>query len=150
MTEYGRIHTDGSRSGGQLLLEIQSRPNLDGYYFSFEPTGNTHIDTVLGAVGFAGKMFHGTEAWDENIPHYGVGFSCISNIQNAANAAAKALSQPTQSDALREANRALRLGLYGLIDSEDADAIAVTLEAGGEVDWSDYPESTHAALGYCK
>ena len=102
MTEYGRIHTDGSRSGGQLLLEIQSRPNLDGYYFSFEPTGNTHIDTVLGAVGFAGKMFHGTEAWDENIPHYGVGFSCISNIQNAANAAAKALSQPTQSDALRD------------------------------------------------
>ena len=52
--------------------------------------------------------------------------------------------------ALRGANQALRLGLYGIIDSDDADTIATTLEAGGEVDWSEYPESTHTALGHCK
>ena len=52
--------------------------------------------------------------------------------------------------ALRGANQALRLGLYGIIDSDDADTIATTLEAGGEVDWSEYPEGTHAALGHCQ
>ena len=54
-----------------------------------------------------------------------------------------------QSDALRGANQALRRGLYGLMDSDDADTIATTLEAGGEVDWSEYPEGTYAALGHC-
>jgi hypothetical protein len=50
----------------------------------------------------------------------------------------------------RGANHALRRGLYGLMDSNDADTIATTLEVGGEVDWSEYPEGTHAALGDCK
>jgi hypothetical protein len=50
----------------------------------------------------------------------------------------------------RGANHALRRGLYGLMDSNDADTIATTLEAGGEVDWSEYPEGTQAALGHCK
>ena len=50
----------------------------------------------------------------------------------------------------RGANQALRLGLYGIIDSDDADTIATTLEAGGEVDWSKYPEGTHSALGHCE
>lgn len=30
MTEYGRIHTDGSRSGGQLMIKTQHCPNCEG------------------------------------------------------------------------------------------------------------------------
>lgn len=47
---------------------------------------------------------------------------------------------------LRMANRALRRGLYGLMDSDDADTIATTLETGGVVGWDKYPPSARAAL----
>ena len=46
---------------------------------------------------------------------------------------------------LREANSFLRRGLYGLMDSDDADSIATTIEAGGIVDWDKYPPSARAA-----
>ena len=52
-----------------------------------------------------------------------------------------------ENERLREANRFLRRGLYGLMDSDDADEIATTLEAGGIVDWDKYPPSARAALG---
>ena len=35
------------------------------YYFGFEPTGDTGLDSVLMAVAFAGKMSHSTEEWSE-------------------------------------------------------------------------------------
>ena len=83
---------DGIANADILLTnEIQSRTDLDGYYFSFEPTGNPYIDTILGAIGFAGKAYHHTADWNEDIPYFGIGFTCVSNIQAAANAAAKAM-----------------------------------------------------------
>jgi hypothetical protein len=47
---------------------------------------------------------------------------------------------------LEAANQTLRLGLYGLIDSHDADDVAKALEAGAEIDWNRYPESVRKAL----
>ena len=52
-----------------------------------------------------------------------------------------------ENERLQKANRFLRRGLYGLMDSDDADDIATTIEAGGIVDWDKYPPSARVALG---
>ena len=53
-------------------------------------------------------------------------------------------TQAREIERLRLANRALRRGLYGLMDSDDADEIATTLEANGAVDWDKYPPTARA------
>ena len=52
----------------------------------------------------------------------------------------------TESMRLRAANRILRLGLNGLIDSNDATEIADAIAAGEAIDWDRYPPTARAAL----
>ena len=47
---------------------------------------------------------------------------------------------------MREAIVVLRLGLLGVIDSDDAGAIAWAKHHGEAIDWDQYPEATRAAL----
>ena len=53
-----------------------------------------------------------------------------------------------QSDNARllRANDVLRLGLSGMVDSEDALAIADAMARGDAIDWDQYPEATRKAL----
>lgn len=71
------------------------RPGLDAYYYSFYETGDPKIDAILEAVAFAGKCFHHTDQWNdeldsaflpEGIPE---GTTCEDLIQMAADLAAK-------------------------------------------------------------
>jgi hypothetical protein len=85
LTEAEKLATSGYPDIGQM----------NAYYYSFEPTGVPAIDAILGAVGSAGKGFHHTESWSDEIP--GWDFSYIDRIQGAALLAAKefaALSHP--------------------------------------------------------
>jgi hypothetical protein len=66
------------------------------YYYSFRPTGCYEIDLILAAVAAAGKAFHNTESWHEELgsdwrPGM-VGETPINWIQNAANHAAAMLA----------------------------------------------------------
>ena len=62
--------------------------SLSAYYYSFNPTGCEPVDRILAAVAEAGKAYHHTENWsDEEIYD---GKTCVSIIQDAANAAAEA------------------------------------------------------------
>ena len=62
------------------------RLNLRAYYYGFEPTGCEAVDKILGAVAYAGKAFHSTSEWQDEMRD---GTTCIERIQNAANSAAK-------------------------------------------------------------
>jgi len=64
---------------------------LDAYYYSFEPTGNKDIDSILEAVAEAGHAFHHTEDWNDSISYVG-GVSAVDQIQEAANKAASNLT----------------------------------------------------------
>lgn len=67
---------------------------MDAYYYGFDPTGVPEIDRILSAVACAGKAYHHTEDWDEEISspeRYGEhiqGNTPSKWIQNAANDAA--------------------------------------------------------------
>ena len=66
---------------------------LDAYYYGFDPTGDEDIDRILSAVACAGKAYHHTESWCEEMS-YGTpngapepflrGLTPIEWIQNAA------------------------------------------------------------------
>jgi len=66
-----------------------------GYYIGFEATGVPEIDRLLAALGWAGKAFHHTEAWNDELDwDYGPlikGSTCSDLIQRAANDAAAAI-----------------------------------------------------------
>lgn len=47
---------------------------------------------------------------------------------------------------LLQANHVLRLGLSGMVDSEDALEIADAMARGDDIDWDQYPEATRKAL----
>ncbi|CAB5225582.1 hypothetical protein UFOVP749_41 [uncultured Caudovirales phage] len=47
---------------------------------------------------------------------------------------------------LLRANHVLRLGLSGMVDSEDALEIADAMARGDAIDWDQYPEATRKAL----
>lgn len=66
---------------------------FNAYYYSFEPTGNKEIDSVLEAVAKAGNNFHNTDQWDQSYEWLNDGATAAENIQNVANAAAKALKK---------------------------------------------------------
>lgn len=62
--------------------------SLNSYYFSFEKTGDDDVDNLLYAICRAGKAFHSTEQWHDEVGemYEGVhGESPIDWIQNAAN-----------------------------------------------------------------
>lgn len=77
---------------------------MSAYYYSFRPTGVPEIDNILNAIAWAGKAFHHTEHWTEEISPYPEceGESCCDWIQNAADKAAKALDA-AYAAGLREA-----------------------------------------------
>ena len=77
---------------------------LRAYYYGFAPTGVEEIDRILSAVACAGKAFHHTEGWNDEVydqvdsdtrvpaPYEPVlrGWTPAEWIQNAANDAAEA------------------------------------------------------------
>ena len=67
--------------------------NLNAYYYSFEPTGNEQIDSVLAAVAAAGKSFHNTDQWSESFEWLNDGDSAEKMIQIAADNAARAINK---------------------------------------------------------
>ena len=70
---------------------------MDADYYGFAPTGVEEIDRILSAVACAGKAYHHTDQWGEDIetPYepFLRGKSCVDWIQNAANDAATALAK---------------------------------------------------------
>ena len=42
---------------------------MDAYYYGFEPTDVQEIDQILSAVAWAGKAFHSTDQWQEEIEY---------------------------------------------------------------------------------
>ena len=75
---------------------------MDAYYYRFQPTGVYEIDLILCAVASAGKAFHHTEAWTDNMSYTFpdcVGASAEDWIQNAANSAAKAWKEKRDDSA---------------------------------------------------
>ena len=67
---------------------------LEGYYISFEPTGDYAIDKILGAVACAAKAYHHTDCWNDKTSPFDDHTGSDPNewIQNAANEAAAARS----------------------------------------------------------
>ena len=70
---------------------------MHAYYFGFSPTGVQEIDAILSAVACAGKAFHHTECWTDEVDsyepdHFG-GTTPAEWIQDAANRAARKLTQ---------------------------------------------------------
>ena len=47
MTEYGRIHTDGSRSGGQPVIKTQHCPNCEATEQKLHDFKQTVSDAIL-------------------------------------------------------------------------------------------------------
>lgn len=77
------------------LLATKGYPDvgqLNAYYYSFEATGVPEIDAILGGVGSAGKGYHHTEGWDEELGSGEFQFSYIDRIQGAALLAAKKMA----------------------------------------------------------
>lgn len=56
------------------------------YYYGFTRTGIGLVDNILSAVAKAGKSYHGTDMWGEELIEGG---TCESRIQDAADAAAE-------------------------------------------------------------
>lgn len=62
--------------------------DLNSYYFSFEKTGNEKVDNLLYAICRAGKAFHSTSQWNDEVGEMYEnvkGDTPIEWIQNAAN-----------------------------------------------------------------
>ena len=76
---------------------------LNAYYYAFNPTGVEAIDRILSAVACAGKAFHSTDDWGDEVWDYNEagekvpapyepflrGWTPVDWIQNAANDAAR-------------------------------------------------------------
>ena len=68
---------------------------MDAYYYGFDATGSETIDKILGAVACAGKSYHHTENWDEEVCVYDdhTGKTPTEWIQNAAVEAAAEITR---------------------------------------------------------
>lgn len=73
--------------------------SFDAYYYSFEPTGNAAIDSVLEIVAQAGHGCHSTENWRER---YNGQPSYEEQIQATAIAAAASLAAPAVANGAAE------------------------------------------------
>ena len=79
---------------------------MDAYYFGFDATGCRDVDLILSAVASAGKAYHHTSDWTEELPHHPHydGNTPAGWVQSsAAKAAARIESLTAERDALREA-----------------------------------------------
>jgi hypothetical protein len=63
------------------------------YYFGFDSTGNEIIDNILQEICRAGKAYHNTGQWNKENEYSEDKRSYVERIQDAANIAAKALSE---------------------------------------------------------
>ena len=65
---------------------------MDAYYYQFQKTGCGQIDKILSAIATAGKAFHHTDQWNDDVDKRWAGNhegkTPIEWIQNAGNAAA--------------------------------------------------------------
>jgi len=71
----------------ELQSVFKATRGLDAYYFSFESTGVEAIDRVLWAIAYAGKAYHHTNGWKDELS--GLGLSSEELIQKAADMAAR-------------------------------------------------------------
>jgi hypothetical protein len=63
MTEYGRIHTDGSRSGGQPLIKTQHCPNCEAQAAEIERLRRDHAAAVKEANIAKARLKGVTKQW---------------------------------------------------------------------------------------
>ncbi len=70
----------------RLAKPGDSDARMDAYYYGFTRTGVGLVDDILSAVAKAGKSYHGTDMWNEELSEGG---TCESRIQDAADAAAE-------------------------------------------------------------
>ena len=86
----------------ELLGSADAR--MQGYYIGFDKTGVVEIDRILSALAWAGKAYHHTEGWNDELDwDYGPipkGTTCSDLIQRAANDAAATIER--HKDALFE------------------------------------------------
>lgn len=78
--------------------QLSEKPNLrmSAYYYSFDHTGDFCVDKILSAIACAGKGFHHTESWEDELGYEVETFkgkSYIEWIQNAAIDTAKELQE---------------------------------------------------------
>ncbi|WP_426103214.1 hypothetical protein [Pseudomonas sp. PSPC3-3] len=86
---------------------------MRAYYYGFQLTGEPEIDLILSAVASAGKSFHHTDQWNEEVspeePH--TGNSPVDWIRNAAALAAQISKQAKiENDQLRAQVAGLKTG----------------------------------------
>lgn len=62
--------------------------SLSAYYYSLEKTNVPEIDEILATVAFAGKMYHHTTDWEDNL--WDEPISVVDMINEAARRAAEA------------------------------------------------------------
>ena len=77
-------------------MNFKERMRMDAYYYQFFETGILEVDLILSAIACAGKVFHHTRDWYEDVcpDDYDsklIGDTPIEWIQNAANKAAEKL-----------------------------------------------------------
>ena len=88
----------------RLAKPGDSDARMDAYYYGFTRTGVGLVDDILSAVAKAGKSYHGTDMWNEELSEGG---TCESRIQDAADAAAeqiRAALSDTDTDADTDAD----------------------------------------------
>lgn len=80
----------------EARVEKATDLRLNAYYYGFSATGHPLIDIILSAVACAGKAYHHTDNWNEEIRPYEEAFqgsTCAEWIQRAAEDAAFMLVQ---------------------------------------------------------
>ncbi len=73
---------------------------FNAYYYGFEATGSYPVDLIISAVARAGKAFHHTEDWDNEIEPHHPAFEGKTPIDWIQNAAKRAASRVTTLEAL--------------------------------------------------
>ncbi len=69
-----------------------------GYYYSFERTGIKEVDEMLYAIERAGKAFHHTSQWNDEVGNLYAGVegeTPVEWIQNSANKLAMKIKEGT-------------------------------------------------------
>ena len=65
---------------------------MDAYYYSFNHTGSNVVDGILSAVACAGKAFHNTSEWNDEI-EWDNNKTPVEKIQEAAERTAKYIAK---------------------------------------------------------
>lgn len=77
------------------MTPLPEGERMDAYYYGFDRTGVGAIDRLLSVMAYAGKAFHHTESWQDDMDwEYGPirkGETCADAIQRVANESAEAI-----------------------------------------------------------